>query len=68
MKLLKKSTYPQKLWFNFLGLISSVTLLSYILTLVSIATVAPTILFRPPPKEEQPVRESCLVCTKGNLV
>ena len=54
MKLLKKSTYPQKLWFNFLGLISSVTLLSYILTLVSIATVAPTILFRPPPKEEQP--------------
>ena len=53
MKLLKKSTYLKKLSHN-LGLIGFLTVLGFLLTSVAIANVDTTVLFRPPPKEEQP--------------
>jgi hypothetical protein len=53
MKSLKKNTYTQKSNNNLI-LISSLTVLGFLLTPVAIANVNTTVLFRPPPKKEQP--------------
>ena len=53
MKLLKKSTYPKKSNNNW-GLISSLTVLGFLLTPVAIANVNTTVLFQPPSEDQQP--------------